>query len=81
MRSCWPRARWMPALARAEQARLLTRHDEVRERALHALRRLVATVDLAQPGRSGLRPAAEAEVDSVLRAVQCRGFLNDPEPA
>lgn len=60
---------WRLALARAEQARLLTRHDEVREGVLHALRRLATSVDLASPGRSGLRAAAEADVASVLHAV------------
>lgn len=60
---------WQLALARAEQARLLTRHDEVRESALRALRRLAAVMDPALPGRSGLRAAAEANVASVLHAV------------
>lgn len=60
---------WRLALARAEQARLLTRHDEVRKGALHALRRLANTLDLASPGRAGLRAAAEANVASVLHAV------------
>lgn len=60
---------WRLALARAEQARLQTRHDEVRESALHALRRLTATIDPALPGRSGLRAVVEADVDCVLHAV------------
>jgi tetratricopeptide (TPR) repeat protein len=60
---------WRLALARAEQARLLTRHDEVREGALHALRRLAATIDPRQPGRSGLRTTVDADVDCVLHAV------------
>lgn len=60
---------WRLALARAEQARLLTRHDEVREAVLHALRRLAATLDPALPGCSGLRAATEADVDAVLHAV------------
>ena len=60
---------WRLALASAEQARLLMRHDEVREGAQHALRRLAATIDPGLPGRSGLRAAAAADVASVLHAV------------
>lgn len=62
-------ANWRVALARAEQARLLTRHDEVRESALLALRWLTASLDPALPGRSGLRAATGGDVEAVLHAV------------
>ena len=60
---------WPLSLAQAEQARLQMRHDEARGAVLQALRGLSAAVDLALPGRSGLRPPAEADVAAVLHAA------------
>jgi tetratricopeptide (TPR) repeat protein len=60
---------WRLALARAEQARLQGAHGEVRDAVLQALRRMGDEMDPALPGRSGLRPAAGADVGAVLHAV------------
>lgn len=57
---------WQLALAHAEQARLRMCHDEARAAVLQALRGLSAATDFAAPGRSGLRPPADAGVTAVL---------------
>lgn len=64
---------WQLALARAEQARLLMQHAEVRDAILQALRRLTTAIDPALPGNSGLRPAQGADLRLVLHEV-CAGL-------
>ena len=57
------------ALAHAEAARACMQHDRARAAALRALALLGARIDPRQPGRSGLRPAAGADVRAVLGAA------------
>ena len=60
---------WRIALAHAESARVRMLHATVRAEALRALSLLSRQVDPGLPGRSGLRPAAGADLRAALGAT------------